>query len=457
VKAKQPLIIIAVGVVCAIVAVLIVQRQMSRAQPVPAPPEGIDMLVAARPIEYGEVLVAEGPDANAMFVSGWPKELRLEGAITKELLAGHKVRVLAAFVKHQPILDSQIVPEEDFTPPDMVREKVIVDREDIRSGRWRAGQKVDVLRVVNNAPAYFMRSVPVYAVGSLDPQGRPVKEKEPPPHVFLLVKREDHLAFLKAMYSSDLKLEEAADPSATEPVLVDTSSADEGKRQEVRGLLNVGRNLMKRGEHEKALVIFEEAGGRYPELTDVCAEAGRELSECRKVVAGRLYEDARVAVERDKDFTTALRLLDRLEEEFSGAEEAVRKSRELRRAVQQELGEHRAQAQYETVLADLKAALDEGNLPEADRIVGELRQLAQQEFQPTGGLPAPAAALADYERQLQDAANAYEVDRKVLESYLKQGKQEDARAKLDEMKGKFPAHPDIAQLEEEVKAGAASG
>lgn len=453
-KGKQPVIIIGVGVACAIVAVLIVQHQISRAQPAPAPAAGMEILVASRPMEYGEVLVLDGPDANVAFVSGWPQELALEGAITrKESVTARKLRARSSFVRHEPVLESRVVPEEEFTPPDMVREKLAVDREDVRSGRWRAGQKVDVLRVVDNSPSYFMRSVPVYAVGSLDAQGRPIKEKDPSPHVFLLVKRQDHLAFLKAMYTSDLTLEEAADPNAPEPVLVDRSGADEGKRQEVRTLIEAGRDLVKRGENEKALGVLQEAGSRYPELTDVCAEAGRELAECRKRVAAKLYEDARTAADQDKDFTTALRLLDRIEKEFSDADETARKARDLRRVVQQKVGENRAQAQYEMLLADLKAALGEGNLPQAEQMVAGLRQFTEQQFEPPAGLPAPSDALAEYEKQVQDAVNAYDVDRKVLESYVKQGKQEDARTKLDQIKERFPAHPDLAKLEELVKAG----
>jgi len=453
VKRNQPVIIIIVGVLCATVAVIVVQRQISRTPPAAQPEPGVPVLVATRAITYGEPLVVsgKGDKANVMFVQDWPERLKPDGAITdQKRLAGGKIVAKTSFVRHEPILESEIMSESDLVPRDMEEQQVSADPEAVKSGRLTAGQRVDVLRIVGNTPSDFMRSVRVTKVVTPE-QGSKGRE---PASVILLIKKQDRLAFLKAKYSAGaLLVVPAADPSLEGPLLVDVSGTEEAEKGEIRGLLDQGKELMKNADYEKALSTLEEARTKYPELRDLCNEASRLAADCRRLFAAKLYDQAQQAVERGKDFTTAQRLLDRIEGDFADVEEVMKKAKVLRATAEKALAEYRKQLQYAALLKDLPGALEIGDLPRAEQLVGELRKFSEEALKPEGGLTPPAAALAEYDKKLQDAQGKYDVDKKVLESFLKEGNYEQARVKLGQMRERFSGHPEIEGLAKQLPSG----
>lgn len=455
-KTKQPMLIIVAGAACAIVAVLMVQRALLKARPVPVAEPGVPLLVAMREISYGEPIVLQGTGdkANVMFVPDYPVRLKPEGAITEpEKITTRQMRAKVAFVKHEPVLEPEIVPDSQFVPPDMMQERVSVDADDVKSGRVVAGHKVDVFKIVGNTPVDFMRSVAVYATEMPDASAR----KGQSAYASLLIKKEDRVTFLKAKYAGQFLLVPAADPEAEGPVLVDTTGSEEAQKADVRAQLDAARELTKKGQYEDALAALEAAQGKYPDLKDLNDEMGGEIAQCRRQLADKLYQDARKAVDQNADFTTALRLVDRIEREFAEVDDVVKKAQALAQDAQKARSAQLAQARYEALLTDLPAAIDQGNLPRAEQLVGDLEQFKATGFAPQGGLVKPEAALADYSKKLADAQGRYDVDKKVLESFLKQQDYEQARAKLDQMHQRFPSHPELGELAKQVPPATPAG
>ena len=457
-KKKSHLFII-VAVICAMMAVFIVKQQMAGPGPADVESEGAQILLALRPIQYGELLVlqGQGDDPNVMLAARWPKDMMPEGVLTKaEDITESKVRAADSFVKHEPILGPKVIPDEQFKPEGMALERVGVDKDDITSGRLQPGMAVDVLQMVNNVPSSFMRNVRIYAVGSVDANQRPVKQEDPSPNVFLLIKKDDHLAFLKAKYTSEFLLVEAADPDGNGPVLVDSSANLDAQRADLERLMEEARGLRGAQEDEKAMALLQKAVERYPDLGERTTEALKQLAECRKKIANDYYEKARRAAEQDNDYALAMRHLDTIERDYADIGDVVRRAGDLRKTAQAALDERRAQTRYETILTNLAAAVQVGNLPQADELMAELKRLKDKNFQPKGDLQSPEAAIAQYEKQIRTAQQSYDGDKRILEVHLKQGHMEQARQKLSQIKQRFPGHPEISELEESVTAAAAA-
>ncbi|MHC4479525.1 MAG: tetratricopeptide repeat protein [Planctomycetota bacterium] len=457
-RSKQPLLFIAVGTICAGVAAFAMHKHMAAAEKSSAGQETMSILVAVRDIDFADPIVLQGygENPNVGFATAWPRTLALEGAITAEgRIAERAVRATAHLVKHQPVLESQIIPEEQIVPEDMVIESVAVDLGHIRTGRLRAGMQVDVLQIGHSGPAPFMRNVRLYAIGNLDARGRPIEEAEPPPVAWMLIRKTDRMTFLKVKYLSQFLLVEADDPEGPAPELVDDGASRELRIKEAEALLERALALMKRGEYERAFTTFQEVKAGYADLAAVSEEAERSAAECRNMLAEALYEKAQEAYEKKEDYGEALKLLDRIRDEYPDADSVVRKAAQLRRATEYALSRSRAQLRYETLLGDLKAALDEGNLPRAEELLGELGRISREGLEPRAGSPSPAQALLDYGKQLEKGKGRYEIDKKVLESHLRQDNHEQAREKLEQMRQRFPRHPEMSELEKLVASAEA--
>jgi tetratricopeptide (TPR) repeat protein len=455
VKSKRPLLIIVAGALCAAAAAVGVHQALSRVQSGGTQQEGVALLLAMRDIEWGEPLVLNntGEDANVMFVNGWPKDLTPAGAITEqEYITTRQMRANSAFVRHEPVLEPQIVPEEEFVPPTMVVEKVVVDPDEISSGRLRRGARVDLLHMVNDTPTDFMHSVRIYAVGSLDARGRPVETDEPAPYLFVLIRKEDHKQFLKAKFASRFIVVPASDPKAEGPVLVDRRGEEEARRAEVQAMVRRGRELMEKQDYERALTVLTEAAGKYPQM-QVCVEAKGDVAECKRLLAEAYCERARTALEQ-KDFAAATKWLDKLDKELADVSSVREEARQLREATDEALAAHRETARYRSVLTGLQAALDRGNLPRAEELIEELKGFRDEEFAPGPDLMAPGDALGNYGGRLREAKTRFDVDTKALQFHLARGSYEQARRELQEMRESFPEHPGVEALAERVAKAA---
>jgi len=440
------------GLVTATVAVLVVHKRMSQTPAASAEVERVKVLVARRDIGYGEELVLSGEDANVGFAP-FLKEFVPNGAITNaDDIAGRKLRARGDIAQHEAILQRRMADDSDFVPDGMCTERVAVDSEDVKSGRYRPGMKVDVLRIVGSRAIEFMRCVRVYAVGRLDLFGHPVKGDDVPPNVFLLIKKADEIPFIEAQLSGRFRLVEASRQGEGGPVLVEQQMSPEMRKRAAKEIIDRARKMDKAGQQDKALVELEQVLKEYGDLSEVYTEATVLAEQCRERAATDLYDSARQAFETDKQYTLAMQLLDRIDRDYPSVETVVHKAALLRPAIEAALKESQRQQRYEDLLAEIDAALDIGDLPLVGQKLEELESFG--DFKSDGSHPDGAAAIRKWGKAFRDAQSRYDLSKKVLESYLKQGKHVDAREKLKQIKETFPAHPELKQLEEAVNKAA---
>ena len=452
VKNKQPLFILAAGVACALIAAFAVKKVMGSNEMEPEVRQGASMLVATRDIEYGEFLVLDGTGegANVVLLTEWPKSLPLEGAITDGArITEQPMRALTFVLKHTPVLSRHIIPEDEICPPGMYVEKINVPGEDVSSGRLSPGMKVDIVQILHGAPQSFMQNVRIYAVGSVDSMKRPIMTDQPAPNVFLVVKKDDRMAFLKAKLADSFHLMEAAEPDGEGPLLVDASATEQGRRDEVQALLNLGRTLVNEQQYDKALPVFEDAAARYPELTALCAEADVEAGRCRKRMAQDILAKAERAADQG-DYTTAMRWLDDIEADHADVADVMAAALTLRRTTQKDLEKSRAVGTYLTLLADAESHMDKGDLPAVRRDIEEIGKIDKSKLLPEGYEPSPQVALADLTGRLKKQQSRYSIDRTVFDSQMKQADHEAARRTLEAIKRRFPEHPAIGSLEKQL-------
>lgn len=452
-RSKKPVLYLSFGCVAAIVAVLAVNRQLSKAAEPPPAVEQVALLQAARDIGYGERISLGGnnQDANVQVVQ-WPKAAVPHGAISDTAVVTDQVtRARAEIAKGELILERRVANDQDFVPGDMCTEMVRVGQDDVNSRRLRPGIKVDVLRIEGSRAVRFMRCVRIYAIGRLDLFGHAVGGGDLQPNVFLLIKKSDQVPFIEAQLSGSFRLVESAGACGGGPELVDSSDTPEMRQKEAENLLERARKLGEAGDHQKALAELDQVVKQYADLTNVVTEATVLSGQYRQAAASSLYNAAEQAYRRDKQYGIAMDLLDQLERDYAEVEEVLRKAAQLRPSIEADRGRHEEQSRYEALLKDVEAALANGNLPLAAEKVQEFKRFEAAGFEPEGNVLAPAAAVRQLSGRLRNDENKYDLDKAVLESHLKKNDLAQARGKLRQMKERFPAHPGIAELEEQVK------
>jgi hypothetical protein len=451
VKSKRPVIYIAAGVVTALVAIVIANKKMNTARPAAPPDDRVDVLLAVRDIGYSEPLELGGPSANVAFVK-WPKNYVPDGAIRdpKEVTEPH-MRACADIARNEVIQRRRIVADDQFVPQDLYPEIVGVNPEDVKSKRFRPGMKVDILRIVSNTATDFMRGVRVYAVGKLDTFGHPVKDDDVQPNVFVLIKKADRIPFIEAQLTGRFRLVEAADPKGEGPVLVDQSLLPEARKKQAQQLLDHARQLADTGEPEKALGELDQLLKQYGDVGNFSAQAAALSEKCQQAAADSLLASARQAFDERKDCATTLMLLDKIESAYPQAVQAIAKARQMRPAVEQAQRQSDRLASYSKLIEQIQEALTQGNLPLAEQRVAELDAYSKDTFPDLGGKPAPADAKQLFEEQLKNGQQKYDLDAKIVESLLAQRNLAQAQEKVQQMKERFPAHPQLPALEERVK------
>jgi tetratricopeptide (TPR) repeat protein len=252
--------------------------------------------------------------------------------------------------------------------------------------------------------------------------------------------------------SDHFVLLESENPDPAGPVLVDSGAAAQIRKDEAQGLLDQARSSAGAGDYERALGLLEDISSDYADVSSVCAAAKREADNCRLKLGEALYEKARDAVERTKDFTAALRWLDMIEKEYARGGKLQEKAEKLRETTLAALDKNRNELRYQTLLTNMGKALDRGDLPQAEKLLADLKALVAEGFEPSEGGGGSQQAEAYYAGRLADAQAKFSIDKKVLESHLKQGNYEQAREKVEEIKERFPEHPEIAELEDLLAA-----
>lgn len=449
-KSKRAVIYIVAGVVCALVAAWAAHKYLSQSKPSQPQIERVEILLALRDINFGEVLTPRGgeQEPNVAFIS-WPKNsVPAEAIREKSYLAEGTWRAWSDIVKHEPILKPRIISDEQFIPEDMYLERVKVDKQDIKTGMLRPGMSVDVLQIVDKKPMDFMRCVKLYAVGSLDRLGRPLpkKDEEISPNVLLLIKKEHREDFIGADKSHDLLLRPAAGTHPDGPVLVNALDKEMVREEEAKGLLAEARELAKEQEYRQALEKLNSIVDEYGDFTKIALEASKLTGDVRARFANSLFKQAETALDEREDFTRTLSLLDRIERECpeTGIEERIAA---LRARAEESLEEHRRVARFEAMRQETRDAIERGDLPAAEQKLKELEKLAADVSQTEEGQPTLQHVCAQLQKELKDSRGKYRLDRRVVETLLGEGQLERAQDKVEEIRERFPDHPDNASLQ----------
>lgn len=455
-KRKRALIYVVACLVCATIATVAAFRYISRAQGKGAAPETVPVLLATQDIKEGEPVNMgdAGDQPNATFVQ-WPKDMVPDSAVRdKKDLAGQQWRARTAFVKHEVIQKSRLIPESEFVPADYCWHVVKAQDEDIKSGRLRLGMKVDVLQVTGKSPVSLMRCAEIRAIGRLDANGLPVIEKDPPSNVWLMVKKADNNALAEAEYGSKLILVEATDPQCTEPYLVAPGDSQQTRKKEADDMLTRAKGLAQAGQFEQALSVFDDLVNNYADVSAVSAQAAVEQTKAREAFAVSLYDRAKAALERDKNFTEALRLLDDLDRQAPPAAAVREKASALRTQAQAALEKHRLRVQFDALTAALDDALKTGDLPKAKAKQAELEQFAQPgtTFDDPKPDMQPQQASDEYAKRLKARMSDFNIKKQAMEFFLKANNLQGARDSLAQLKDQFPAHPDLAAMEQSIQA-----
>lgn len=455
-KRKRALIYVVACLVCATIATVAAFRYISKVSGKGAALDTVPILLATQDIKQGELIAlgVAGDQPNTAFVQ-WPKDMVPDSAIRdKKDLADQQWRARTAFVKHEVIQKSRLTPESEFVPPDFCWHMVKAVDEDIKSGRLRLGMKVDVLQVTGKSPASLMRCAEIRAIGRLDANGLPIIEKDPPPNVWLLVKKADNNALVEAEYGAKLILAEATDPQCTEPYLVGPGDSQQSRKKEADDMLTRAKGLAQAGQFEQALSVFDDLVNNYADVTAASTQAAVEQTKTRETFAQSLYDRAKAALDGDKNFTEALRLLDDLDRQAPPGAAVRAKASTLRTQAQAALEKHRLRVQFDALTAGLDDALKTGDLPKAKAKQAELEQFAQPgtTFDDPKPEQQPQQAAEDYAKRLKSRTSDFNIKKQAMEFFLNANNVQAARDSLAQLKDQFPAHPDLAAMEQTVQA-----
>ena len=120
-KRKRALIYVVACLLCATIATVTAFKFIKKASGNAAPIDTVPILLAMQDIQQGEpiALGSASDPANVTFVQ-WPKDSVPDTAISdKKDLAAQQWRARTAFVKHEVIAESRLIPESEFVPTDM--------------------------------------------------------------------------------------------------------------------------------------------------------------------------------------------------------------------------------------------------------------------------------------------------------------------------------------------------
>ena len=453
-KKKHALIYVVACILCASVAALAAMKFIGKASAASRPTDRTSLLLAAQDIKPGQPisLGGDGQKGNVLFVE-WPRNLLPAGGVTdKKDVAGANLRARTAFVKNEPIQTSRLVKEDEYVPSDMYLQMLKVSEDDLKNGRLRLGMKVDVLLVTAKTPTDFMRCGEIYAIGRLDDKGLPVTEKNPPANVWLLVKKTNRDAFIEAEYGAGkLVVVGASDPQCAEPYLVAQPDSAQVRKKEADDMLTRARALAKAGQYEQSLSVLDDLVSNYADVSGTASQAAVEQANTRENMAQNLYDRAKTALEHDEDFTTALQLLDELNQQAPPTSPVRTKAAILRQQAKDALESNRVKAQYEALTDAIDAALARGDLPKAQEKQDALVAFSKQGIQVEGATVQPQQAAGDYARKVKSAVNDFNIKKQALDFFLKRGQLKDAQDQLADMKEKYPEHPDMPDLEKSVQ------
>jgi len=446
---KRALLFVVLGVLGMGFAVYVMKAASGRGTRSQGTVASVKVLRAIADVSYGQKLIeagkeGEGQKPNVQFVD-WPASFVPEGVVRDEKSFGEKEFVARAdFLPGEPIFESQTVPLDQFLSVDMVVRQFTANPIDIRMGRFRPGTRVDIVKVQGGEPKPFMRCVRIYGVGEVGADGLPVKTQDT--EYVLLEMKEEHGFVLADALDRGVKFRlRMADGECEEgPELVEETGTFSDA--EARKAIEAQRQLARLRESAEQLARAEHYDQALAKLCE--ANCVSEAVAYREKVMAALCERAQAAFDAG-DHDAALAALN----ELSEMDAAVRRALELRGRIDRARAEQEAQERYTGLLASIEQALATGNLPAAERWIETLDAYRKDGFEPASAdVPAPERASEDFRQKLSADKAGYEQAVRVLRAFIDQRRCAKAREKLQDMKKRFPAHPDVSgRWEKEVE------
>lgn len=462
---KKPVLLLVIGLLCAVMAVFWAARFMSKSGGAGEQKPQAQILVATESIQFGTPLVLkEGKTAGNVAFIPWPKDYVLHAAFTKKKeLEDKKLLAFAPFVRHEPVLKSEVIAEEEFIPEGYYAESLAVSRDKIESGLLEPGMKVDVLRSVKGKGVQeFMRCATIYAIGGLnykerDPEKRKKLEKEwqkdkkKSSQVWVLVRKEDWVEFTegKSRTSGRFFLLRAKDPSMEGPVLVRQKTSQDPTAVETRTLLDVGNKQLAAGNRKTALALFMSVLEKLDESDPLVQQAAAQLKKCQAALAGELYEQAEETL-RAGNAAGALALADAIEKSYPDAAKVVAALAELRSKAKQLQGARQVADAYRKLLSGLEEKVRSGDLREAEDLLARLQE-DFKDYTPPEGERSPQEAHEKFGDALSKRRTEFARLERLFKYHLGEGSKKEALEKFEEMKKDFPEHHFIDEAKKSLE------
>lgn len=446
---KRPLLFLVVGVMCAVSALLVGKKYLSGPRDIKPTVEFTKALIATKDIAYGDMLVLakEEDEGNVKFVN-WPKGYTPDDIITKdEEIKDKELVATAASFKRELILKHRIVAKDDFMGPGLYPERFGVDREEIAF--WKPGMKVDVLKITRDPPTDFIRCAEIFAVGQLPLQGQAGKKgRGVPPNVYILLPQELKRAIIEARLYSKLVLSPAKRDCGDEPVLVviDTQDRNQLAAEEMRK----GEALLRNNRFEEALAVFNLVLVEYSRLPH--AKRAAELADrCKANLAEQAYAEAEAAF-NDMEFTRCIESCAAIKRKYPTAKATLSKLAKLQQRARQAQEQQKRAAEYQAVVQTLQESYDNGNIPQAERILNNELPKRFAGYEPPAMIKSPDDIAKEYKTKIAKAKREVESIKRLFRYYMGEDKnKEKALQKFNEMKKKFPEHPFVKEAEDKLR------
>jgi len=447
---KRPFIYLLVGMACAVAAVLAARKYLV-SRPAEAQMPLTKVLVASKDIEFGSrlVLMGEGEEGNVGFAT-WPVKYVPEGAITSaEAMEGKSWVALTKFVRYQTILQSQIVTEDEFIPPDMDFEGIDVDAKDL--ALIRPGDRIDILRITSrNEVEPFILCARVCSVGAPPQVQRPgsaSSARGTGHRVYILYPVRYRETVVEANLKYKLMVRRSAH-ACEEKGFELVGEAQSLRAREAEQALQVGDRLVETGQYRAALEAFEKVVAEYADLP-VAETAEQKLLECKKLLSARLLDEARMSLER-KDFRRCIELCDSIAKDYPDAEEAVAKAEALAQRAREAQSAYEQETRYRDLHEKIQQALKRGDIPLAGELLGRFKTEFEG-YEAPPSLKSPAEVIEQMTAELTELERSFEKDRQVLVFFLNENRRDRALEKFEEIKKRYPDHPYIQEAQRQLQ------
>ncbi len=178
-------------------------------------------------------------------------------------------------------------------------------------------------------------------------------------------------------------------------------------------------------------------------------QAGAAKLDCERAQAEGLYRQALAAMEA-KELPRCIELCRTVQRDYAGFQTTFEKTGKLLDlALQVQEGQSRKRA-YQELCSQLGSSLKAGEFAQVQLC---LDRLAAQfaDFEPPPPLTPPDKIIAEYGRKLKDAKGEFDLLKSVFTHYLEAGDREEALARLERIKQRFPKNPFVLQAEDELR------